>query len=55
LTGKPEEKRALERLEGNIRMYLREIEWKGADWMHQGWNINQWQAPVNMVMYLQVP
>jgi hypothetical protein len=30
--------------EGNIRMVLREAEWKGVDWIHLAQDRNQWQA-----------
>jgi hypothetical protein len=43
------------RWEDNIRVDLREIGWKGVDWIYLGQHRNQWQDLVNMVMNLQVP
>jgi hypothetical protein len=34
---------------------LREIRWKGVDWMHVTQDGDQWQVLVNMVMNLCVP
>jgi hypothetical protein len=46
LVGKPEGKRLLRRLrhrwEDNIKMYLREIGWEDADWMHLIQDREQW-------------
>jgi hypothetical protein len=53
--GKSPHARPSHEWEDNIRMDLREIGWKGADWMHLAQDRNQWQAYVNMVMNLQVP
>jgi hypothetical protein len=36
-------------------MDLREIAWDGMDWRDLAQNRDQWQAPVNTVMNLQVP
>jgi hypothetical protein len=36
--------------EDNIKMDLREIEWKGVDWMHVAQGRNQWWVLVNTVM-----
>jgi hypothetical protein len=59
LVGKPEGKRRLEgsrsRLEDNIRMDLREIEWGGMDWIDLAQDRNQWRALVNKAMNLRVP
>jgi hypothetical protein len=41
--------------EDNIRGDLREIGWKGADWMHVAQDSDQWQTLLNMVMNIQVP
>jgi hypothetical protein len=38
-----------------IRMDLREIKWKGADWMHFNQDKDQWWALMNMVINLWVP
>jgi len=55
---KPEGKRPLgkprRRWEGNIRMDLSEIGWKGVDWVHLAQDRDQWRAVVNMVMNLRV-
>jgi hypothetical protein len=39
----------------NIRMYLRETEWKGVDWMHRAQAGDQWRALVSTIMKLWVP
>jgi hypothetical protein len=38
----------------DIKMELREIRWKGMDWMHLAQDRDQWQALVNTVMNLWV-
>jgi hypothetical protein len=43
------------RLEDNIRMDLREIEWGGMDWIHLAQDRDQWRAVVNTVRNLRVP
>jgi hypothetical protein len=43
------------RWEDNIRMNLRDMGWKGVDWMHLAQCRDQWQALVNMVMNLSFP
>jgi hypothetical protein len=57
LVGKPEEKRPLARPRrwcvGNIKTYLREIEWDGIDWIDEAQDMNQWRALVNTVMNLR--
>jgi hypothetical protein len=59
LVGKPEGKRPLGRPRlwwvDNIKMYLREIEWKGMDWIGVGEDRDQWRALLNTVMNLRVP
>jgi len=56
LVEKPEGKRELgrhkSRWEDNIRMDLREIRWKGVDWVHLAQDRDQWRALVNTVMSL---
>jgi hypothetical protein len=51
VVGKPEEKRPLTRLrrrwEGNIRMDLREIRWRGVTWINVAQDRDQWQARLN--------
>jgi len=58
-TGKPERKkpcgRQRHRLYDNIRKDLKEIGWESVDWIHLAQDKDQWQAPLNMVMILQVP
>jgi hypothetical protein len=39
----------------NIRIDLREIGWKGVDWMHLAQDRNQWRTVVNSVMKYRVP
>jgi hypothetical protein len=36
-------------------MELREIEWKGVDWIHLAQGKDQWWAVVIVVMNVQVP
>jgi hypothetical protein len=36
----------------NIRMYLKEIEWKDVDWMHLAQDKDQWLALVKTVIKL---
>jgi len=59
LVGISEGKRSLGRhrcrWEDNIRIDLREIGWKGVDWIHLTQNRNKWWALVNMAMNLWVP
>jgi len=56
LVGKSEGKRLFRRprhgWEDNIGISIREIGWKGVDWMHLTQDGDQWPAPVNMVMNL---
>jgi hypothetical protein len=40
-------------VDGNIKMSLREIAWKGVDWMHLVQDRDQWRALVNTVMNLR--
>jgi hypothetical protein len=53
---KPEGKRPLgkprHRWEDNTGMYLKEISWKGTDWIDLAEDGDRWQAVVNMVMNL---
>jgi hypothetical protein len=43
-------------LEDNIiKMNVREIKWKGVDWIHLAEDRDQWLAVVNTVMNLCVP
>jgi hypothetical protein len=57
--GKPEGKRPLgisrRRWKDNIKMDLREIEWRGMYWIDLDQDMDQWRALVNMVMDLRVP
>jgi len=59
LIGKPEGKRPFGRItrrqEDNIGMDLREIGWKGVEWMHLAKDRDQWRAVVNTVMNFRVP
>jgi len=43
------------RWEDDIRMDLREIGWKGIEWMHLSQDRVQWWALVHVVINLQVP
>jgi len=57
--GKPEGKiplgRPRPRWEDNIKMEVRELEWKGVDWVRLAQDREQWRDEVNMVMNLRVP
>jgi hypothetical protein len=59
LVGKPEEYRPLgrprRRWVDNIKMYLREIEWGGTDWIDLAQDRDQWRALVSTVRNLRVP
>jgi hypothetical protein len=59
LVEKSEGKRPLRkhrrRWEDNIRMDLREILWKGVDWIHLSQERDQWWNFMYMVMNLRVP
>jgi hypothetical protein len=37
----------------NIRLYLKEMELKGVDWIHLAQDRDQWQVVVNTVMSLR--
>jgi hypothetical protein len=59
LMGKPEGKRPLvrprRRWVDNLKMYLREIEWDGMDWIVLAQDRDGWRALVNTVINLRVP
>jgi hypothetical protein len=59
LLGKPEGKRPLGRARhrwvDNNKIYLRDIEWGGMDWIDLAQHRDQWRALVNTVMNLRVP
>jgi hypothetical protein len=59
MVGNPEGKRPLWRSRrswvDNIKMDLRDAGWGGMDWISLAHDGDQWRAPVNMVMNLQVP
>jgi hypothetical protein len=54
MVGKPEGKKPLarprRRREDNIRMDMRETEWKSVDWIHLAQDTDQWRAVVNTVL-----
>jgi hypothetical protein len=58
LVGELEEKRPLRRprrrWKDNVKLHLREIGWKGVDWMHLAQDKDQCRALVYMIMNLQV-
>jgi hypothetical protein len=58
LVGKPEGKRPLERprriWENRIKMDLREIDWRGVEWIYLAQDRDRWWAVVNAVMNLRV-
>jgi hypothetical protein len=57
--GRPEGRRPLVRprrgWEGNIKMDLQEVGWRGMDWTALAQDRDRWRALVNAVMKLQVP
>jgi hypothetical protein len=59
LVGKQQGKRPLGRPRGrwvdNIKIYLREREWDGLDWIDLVQDRDQWRAVVNTVMNFRVP
>jgi hypothetical protein len=60
LVGKPEGRRPLERprrrWEDNVKMYLREVGWRGGiDWIDLAQDTDRWRAVVNAVMNLRFP
>jgi hypothetical protein len=42
------------RLEDNIRMDMKEVEWRGMDWIHLAPNRVRWWAVMSMGMNVQV-
>jgi hypothetical protein len=59
LVGKPEGNRPLgrprRRWVDNIKIYLRDTEWDGVDWIELAQDRDQWRTLVNTVMNLRVP
>ena len=59
LTGKPTGKRPLgrprRRWEGNIRMYLKEMDINTSDWVDSAQDRDCWRALVNAALNLRVP
>jgi hypothetical protein len=58
LVGKPEGKRPLGRPRHRweyIRLYHREIGWKGMDWIDLAQSRDQWRAVMNTEMNILVP
>jgi hypothetical protein len=59
LVGKPEGRRPLgrprRRWEDNIKMDIRKVGWRGADWIDLAQDRDRWRALVYTVMNLQVP
>jgi hypothetical protein len=59
LVGKPEGKRPLgrprRRWVDNIKMDLREVGWRDADWIGLAQDRNRWRSLVNSVLNLRVP
>jgi hypothetical protein len=60
LMSKPEGKEPLGRprlrwVDNNIKIDLRDLEWRGIDWIHLAQNRDHCRAFVNAVMNLRVP
>jgi hypothetical protein len=59
MVGNPEGKRPLgrprRRWVDTIKMYLRETEWDGIDWIDLAQDGNQWRALLNAIMNLRAP
>ena len=59
LVGKPEGRGPLGRhrrtWEDNIKMNLRQVGWKGIDWIDLAHDRDRWRALVSAVMNLRVP
>jgi hypothetical protein len=59
LIGKPEGERPRERprrrCEDNVRVDLREIGWKGVDWIRMDRDRDQWRPLVDTEMNLRLP
>jgi hypothetical protein len=59
LVGKPEGRRPLgrprRRWKDNIKMDLREVGWRGVDWIDLAQDRDRWRDLVNAVMNLRVP
>jgi hypothetical protein len=57
--GRPEKERPLGRprlrWEDNIKMDLRDVRWRGMDWIDLAQDRNRWLTLVNAVMNLRVP
>jgi hypothetical protein len=59
LVGRPEGRRPLgrpwRRWEDNIKMDIREVGWRGMNWIELAQDRDRWRALVNAVMNLRVP
>jgi len=59
MVGKPEGKsprrRTRRRLEDNIKMDLREVDWEGVDWIHMAQDTDQWRTLGKTVFNIRVP
>ena len=47
--------KARRRWEDKIKMVVREVEWRGMEWIELSQDWNRWQTVVNTVMNLRVP
>jgi hypothetical protein len=58
LVGKPEAKgplgRPRRRWEDGIKMYLKEVGWRGVEWIHLAQDRDRWRTVVYAVMNLRV-
>jgi hypothetical protein len=55
LEGKKQFRRPRHRWEGNIKMGLREVGWKGMDWIDMVQFMDRWRTLLNAVLNLRVP
>jgi hypothetical protein len=46
--------KAKPRCEANIKISVKEVEWKAMEWIHLSQDRNKWRAAVNMVIKLRI-
>jgi hypothetical protein len=42
-------------MDDNNKIYIKEREWAGMDWIHLAQDRDQWWAPLNTEMNLRIP